>query len=422
MAKVYALVDCNSFFCSCERLFRPDLKNTPVGVLSNNDGCFVSRTPELKDLKVPMGAPYFQYKEVCEKNNVAVFSSNYALYTNISDRVMIALSQFTPVLEVYSVDEAFLDLSGFKNLDEYAELIKKQIYKQVGVPVSIGLGPTKTLAKVANFHAKKNKSGVVSLLDEKVQTEYLQRTPIREVWGVGRASVSKFESLRIKTAKDFRDFKNTVLIKKIFTKVGLQRKEELQGESRFFLNALPEKKKNITASRSFGESVKSIKELREAVATHVSKVCERLRAQDSVCNAISINIRTSPFSNERYYRGSGGKEMLSPTSDTKKVIKYALSALDELFKDGYNYKKAGVGLSGIHEKNESQLSLLDENPDDEKSEQLMQTLDHINQMYGPQTVKFAVCGVEKGKKNWAMRSKLKSPRYVTGWSELPKVK
>lgn len=422
MANVYALVDCNSFFCSCERLFRPDLKNTPIGVLSNNDGCFVSRTPELKKLNVPMGAPYFQYKEVCEKNNVAVFSSNYALYTNISDRVMIALSQFTPVLEVYSVDEAFLDLSGFKNINDYAHMIKKQIYKQVGVPVSIGLGPTKTLAKIANFHAKKNKSGVVSLLDKKTQTDCLSRTEIGEVWGVGRASVSKFESLRIKTAKDYRDYKNTALIKNIFTKVGLQRKEELQGEPRFFLNALPEKKKNITASRSFGDSVQSIKELREAVATHVTKVCERLRAQDSVCNAISVNIRTSPFANDKYYRGSGGKEILSPTSNTKKVIKYALSALDELFKEGYNYKKAGVGLSGIQEKNEAQLSLLDEDPDDERSDKLMRTIDSLNHTYGPQTVKFGVCGVEKGKKNWAMRSKLKSPRYVTGWTDLPKVK
>ena len=334
---------------------------------------------------------------------------------------MIALSQFTPVLEVYSVDEAFLDLTGFKNLNEYAKEIKKQIYRQVGVPVSIGLGPSKTLAKIANLHAKKSKSGVVNLLDIRDQTKFLANTPIGEVWGVGRASVSKFESLQIKTAKDYRDFKNTALIKKIFTKVGLQRKEELQGESRFFLNALPEKKKNITASRSFGESVNSIKELREAVATHVTKVCERLRAQDSVCNAISVNIRTSPFSNEKYHRGYGGKEMLSPTSDTKKVIKYALTALDDLFKEGYNYKKAGVGLSGIQEKNEVQLSLLDR-PDDAKTEQLMETIDRLNHTYGPQTVKFAACGVETGKKKWAMRSKLKSPRYVTGWTELPKVK
>ena len=418
--KIYALVDCNSFFCSCERLFRPDLKDKPIGVLSNNDGCFISRTPEFKKLNIPMGAPYFKYKDVCEKNGAHVFSSNFALYTNISDRVMISLSQFTPDLEVYSVDEAFLDLTGFKNLESYGHLIKEAVFKEVGIPVSVGIGTSKTLAKVANYHAKKNKTGVVSLLDERVQDEVLGNTPIGEVWGVGRASASKFESLRVKTAKDFRDYKNHALIKKIFTKVGLQRLEELQGKSRFFLNQEIQKKKGIMASRSFGLAVTNINDLRAAVATHASKACERLRLQDSYCSFVGVSVRNSPFKTGAYYKGGVGEEFVSPTQDTKKVVRYALNALDKIFKAGYDYKKAGVSLAGIKDEKELQLNFF-EPPDSQKSKDLMKTVDLINRAYGAQTLKLGVCGLEE-KSKWSMRMNYKSPSYVTGWSELPKVK
>jgi len=418
--KVYALVDCNSFFCSCERLFRPDIKNKPVGVLSNNDGCFVSRTPELKKLGVPMGAPYFKYKELCDKNDVQAFSSNFALYTNISDRVMTCLSQFTPDLEVYSVDEAFLDLTGFDNVEAYAHLIKETVLKEVGVPVSVGVAPTKTLAKLANYHAKKNKVGVVTLLEEERQTKFLEKTPISEVWGVGRASASKFESLRVKTAKDYRDYKNHLLIKKVFTKVGLQRLEELQGKSRFLLNQEIQKKKGIMASRSFGMAVTNISDLRAAVATHASKACERLREQDSYCSYVGVSIRNSPFKNSFYYKGNDGESFESPTQDTTKVVRYALNALDKIFKAGFDYKKAGVSLHGIKDEKDTQLSLF-EAPDSKKSKDLMKAVDQINKTFGAQTLKLGVCGLEE-KSVWAMRMERKSPHYVTGWSELPKVK
>ena len=418
--KIYALVDCNSFFCSCERLFRPDIQNKPVGVLSNNDGCFVARTAELKALDVPMGAPYFKYKEICDRNDVQVFSSNFALYTNISDRVMISLSQFTPDLEVYSVDEAFLDLTGFDNLEAYGKVIQETILKEVGIPVSVGISTTKTLAKVANHYAKKHKLGVVALLDEKEQDEVLSETPIDDVWGVGRASVSKFESLRVKTAKDYKDFDNHVLIKKIFTKVGLQRLEELQGKSRFFLNQEIEKKKGIMASRSFGMAVTNIKDLRAAVASHASKACERLRKQDSYCSYVGVSIKTSPFKGEFYYKGSEGESFKTPTQDTKKVVRYALNSLDKIFEAGYDYRKAGISLTGIRDEKDVQLSLF-EAPDTKKSKELMKAVDQINRTYGSDTLKLGVCGLEE-KSAWSMRMKRKSPMYVTGWSELPKVK
>ena len=208
MNKVFALVDCNSFFCSCERVFRPDLINRPVGVLSNNDGCFVARTKEFKALNIPMGAPYFQCKDICRKNNVAVFSSNFSLYTNMSDRVMTTLSQFTPILEVYSVDEAFMDLTGFKNIEEYAHEIKRTVEMWTGIPVSIGIAPTKTLAKVANHIAKNftGHDGVFLMLDKKSQDEALAKVDVGDVWGIGRRIQSELYAMNIMTAKDFRDF------------------------------------------------------------------------------------------------------------------------------------------------------------------------------------------------------------------------
>ena len=417
---MYALVDCNSFFCSCERLFRPDLKKSPIGVLSNNDGCFISRTPELKKLGVPMGAPYFKFKKLCDDKNVHVFSSNFSLYTNISDRVMICLSQFTPNLEVYSVDEAFLDLSGFQNLESYGHLIKDTLLKEVGIPVSFGIASTKTLAKVANNLAKKNKVGVVALLDKDSETQALEKTQIADVWGVGRSSASKFESLRVKTAKDYRDFKNHMFIKKIFTKVGLQRLEELKGHPRFLLNQEVEKKQGIMASRSFGQAVTNMSDLRAAVATHASKACERLRKQESYCSFVGISIRTSPFTHDFYYKEQEGQKFEVPTQDTKKVVRYALNALDKIFKAGFDYKKAGVHLAGIRNKDEVQLSLF-EATDSLKSKNLMKAVDKINRAYGPQTLKLGVCGLEE-KSVWSMKMKHLSPSYVTGWRGLPKVK
>lgn len=421
MSKIYALVDCNSFFCSCERLFRPDLNKVPVGVLSNNDGCFVSRTPELKKLGIKMGDPYFKVKDICKKNNVAVFSSNFSLYTNISDRVMKTLSEFTPELEVYSVDEAFLNLNGFSNIENYARKIKATVERNTGVPVSIGVGPTKTLAKLANHVAKKSikADGVVVLLDEFLQTEALRRVKVEDVWGIGRASTRKLNDIGIRTALEFRDYKNDRLIKRKFTKVGLQTKEELQGKPRFNLELTVPKKKEIICSRTFGDSVTEFEALREAVANYISSAAEKLRKQGSVCNIIDVYSRTSPFKNTDQYYAYRSIKMNSSTSDTRRIIRYAMNVLIELFRSGYEYKKAGVKLSGITNKNEAQMSLF-EKPDCYKSDVLMKCIDQINSRDGAGTVFIAECGIQR--KAWAMNRNHKSPRYVTGWSELRRVK
>lgn len=419
-AKVFALVDCNSFFCSCERLFRPDLRKRPVGVLSNNDGCFVSRTKELKALGVPMGAPYFQYKDLCRKHQVAVFSSNFALYTNLSDRVMLTLSQFTPELEVYSVDEAFLDLTGFKNPEAYARKIKDTVERQTGIPVSIGLGPSKTLAKVANHIAKKSERarGVVALLEPHLQTEALRRTPVEDIWGVGRAISSQLRRMGIQTALEFRDYKNDHHIKKLFTKVGLQRKEELQGKARFRLELVPSKKKEILSSRSFGRPVTSLEGLRQAVATYVSKAAVKLRRQQSLCLHIEVFARTSPFGNRPHYGAYGGAKMETATANTSKIIRYAFSVLEELYKQGYDYKKAGIRLGEFVDHNQAQLSLF-QPQEDPKQEQLMACMDAINQKQGDNTIYIAACGIQP---KWTMNREFRSPQFVTGWRELPQVK
>lgn len=421
-AKIFALVDCNAFFCSCERLFRPDLRHKPVGVLSNNDGCFVSRTKELKALGVKMGDPYFKVKELCDKKGVHVFSSNFSLYTNMSDRVMLTLSEFTPELEVYSVDEAFLNLTGFERwgIDDYARKIKAAVERNTGIPVSIGVGPTKTLAKVANHIAKKSDKaqGVVCLLDPHWQDIALAKVEVEDIWGVGRANSQKLRALNIRNAKEFRDFRNDKLIQKIFTKVGLQLKEELQGLPRFELTMEVSKKKQINCSRTFGTPVFELQTLRESVANYVSSACEKLRKQQSVCFAVEVYMRTSPFKNVPQYYALDSQPMLSGTSDTRKVIKYALQVLEKLYRAGYEYKKAGVRLSQIVDNQQAQMSLLDP-PDDLKSDRLMQSIDKINARDGSGTIRVAACGLNN--KAWAMNRQRKSPRYVTGWTELPKV-
>lgn len=418
--KVFALVDCNAFFCSCEILFRPELIGKPVGVLSNNDGCFVSRTKELKALGVKMGAPYFKVKDICDKNNVAVFSSNFSLYTNMSDRVMNVLKKFAPEIEIYSVDEAFLNIAQYNEHVDYAREIKRTVERHTGIPVSIGIGPTKTLAKIANHIAKRSKKarGVVSIMKPELQDIALSRVEVADIWGIGKASTIKLNQLGIKTAKDFRDYKNDRQIKKIFTKVGLKTKEELSGLSRFDLEMSPTKKQEIMCSRTFSKSVFDIDSLRESVANYATSVSEKLRKQGSVCTRVEVFMRTSPFKNVEQYYASDSTDMLSATADTRKIIKCALSVLESLYKEGYEYKKVGVRISNICDKNQAQMSLL-EKPDDFETDNLMSCVDKTNRKEGGATLKLAICGTDNH--SWRMNRQLKSPRYVSGWNQLRKL-
>ena len=424
---IVALVDCNSFFCSCERLFRPDLKNRPVGVLSNNDGCFVSRTPELKKLGVPMGAPYFKYKEVCQKNNVAVFSSNFSLYSNLSDRVMLQLTEFSDAVDVYSVDEGFLDLSHLKpeQLDEHGKEIKQTLLKNIGIPVSVGIAPTKTLSKVANYYAKKHlqHKGVVSIgWWPKKDKEILQNTPIGEVWGVGRQSVSKMQSLDIFTAYDLREYKNTKRIQKIFGKLGLQLQQELKGVAIHSLALQVAAKKSIRYSRSFGGTVTSLEELITALSTFAQSATEKLRKQNSVVSRLGVSCRTNPFSQEFFYSNYKETKLLAPTSDTRKVNAVAIELLKQIYRPGLGYKKLGIHFTDMQNKNAFQMSLFDPS-DNPQSQQFMRVLDYLNHKEGPHSLQLATSLLAPLKKRgWKPNQNKRSPRYLNGWNELPILK
>jgi DNA polymerase V len=415
---MFALVDCNSFFCSCERLFRPDLAERPVIVLSNNDGCAIARTQEAKALGIKMGAPYFQIKELCQKKKVAVFSSNFSLYTNISDRVMKVLASLVPALEIYSIDEAFLDLQGLgrKSLYPLGKKFKEDVWRLTGIPVSVGIGPTKVLSKIGSKLAKRN-GGVTDLSDPATHAAALEQVEVEDIWGIARAQGMKLRMLGIQNARQFRDYPNDKLIAKIFTKLGWQLQQELRGISCFPLILGHEKKKSIMCSRTFGSPVTSRQDLEEAVANYASSAAEKLRQQDSVCSFIEIFFRTSPFDSGEQYYAYDYARFQTPTLDTRRLIKSALSITRALFRHGFLYKKAGVRLNGIHNRDEYHISFF-EGPDSPETETLMRLMDRINHREGPDTLLSAACGGADAA--WAMNRHFKSPRYVTGLSELPK--
>lgn len=417
MEKAFALIDCNSFYCSCERIFRPDLKYTPVIVLSNNDGCAISRTSEAKALGIKMGEPLFKFRDLIKQNKLTVFSSNFALYTNISDRVMRTISEFSPNVEVYSVDEAFADLSGIDNLHTYGLAIKDAIFKNVGVPVGVGIGKTKVLAKLANHLAKKSTkaNGVVDLSQNKFIDVALKRVDVSDIWGIGSASSKKLKDMGLHSAYDFCYFKNERLIQKIFTKVGLQIKHELMGINCFELNQKVELKKEIMCSRTFGGSLFDKHSLSQSIANYVCDAAEKLRIQNSVCSEISVFARTNPFKNVDQYFMHEKSKMTNPTCDTRRLIKEAMNLLDKGFQDGYEYKKAGVKLSGFNGSTEYQLTLL-EPGDSEADLKLMKCIDQINYLEGKGSVVLGACGLSD--KAWKMNRNYKSPRYTTSWNDL----
>jgi DNA polymerase V len=419
---MYALVDCNSFFCSCERLFHPSLHEKPVIVLSNNDGCAIARTQEAKDLGIKMGDPFFKIKALCQKHNVHVFSSNFSLYTNISDRVMSVLEELCYEIEVYSVDEAWLDLSGLtSDYLTYGRLIKEAVERNVGIPVGVGIAPTKVLAKLANHLAKKSKKarGVVDLSQKKFWDHALDRVEVEDIWGVGRASSKKLRALGIKTAKDLRDYKNENIILKNFTKIGLAIKHELMGIRCFDLGDDVEPKKEIMCSRSFGDRVYDKQQLLEALANHMSHAAEKLRSQDSLTNEIAVYFRTSPFSNTEQYYAFESKKLEVGTSDTRKLITYAWELADQVFRPGMAYAKAGVRLSSITHRYQNQLSFFTA-CDDRRSIRLMQLMDKVNSLEGPKTLSLMACGVKA--EAWKMKRNYKSPRFTTCWQDIPRVK
>ncbi len=409
-----ALVDCNSFYCSCEKIFRPDLRNKPVIVLSNNDGAAIAFTKEAKALGFgQMCEAFFKVRDRVKKHKVAVFSSNYTLYDDISKRVMNVLRDFSPKVEVYSVDEAFVEIEADEDFDLEAlgREMRSEIFRKVGMPVGVGISHTKVLAKVANKLSKKH-SGVCVLVKEDVINQALMDFPVRDIWGIGSRSASKLNMFDIRTAYELKVFTNEAVIQKMLTKVGREIQDELRGINCLSLEA-PEDKKNTGNSRSFGYDIYNKEELKEALAQFATNASHKLRNQKSVCFSMSAFIYTNPFKPGPQYFGEASVRFSSGTSDVMKIIEGAHAILDEIYRPGFGFKKGGVLLNHIVPRNECQLDLFSADPGD--NEELNSVLDKINKKYGPHTIKSGACGIGQ---EWKTIRDYISKSYTTNWNDL----
>ena len=417
---MFALIDCNSFYASCEKIFRPDLKHRPIVVLSNNDGCVIARSPEAKKMGISMTQPWYQVKDQYLSRGGVVFSSNYEFYADISNRVMNVLSDLCPEIDIYSIDEAFLDLRTFrKNIDlvNFAYDCKKRIKDWIGVPVSIGIAPTKTLAKLANKVAKDDPrfDGVVILSEPRVIRHFLKSMPIEKIWGIGRKLTAKLENIDIKTAYDLSQV-DSRLIGDNFNVVLERTVRELKGQSCITLHDFMEPKKQIMVSRSFGKSIRSKSVLSEAISFHASRAAEKLRYEKQKCRLITAFIRSNRFNNRvRQIYAAKSFELVHPTDDTRIIIKNANRILDQIFADGYQYAKAGVLLSDFTNRYGYQMSLFDKKRDEKMASRLMQTVDYINLM---EIAKIGF-GNQGYCNTWRMKREIKSKRYTTKIKEIP---
>ena len=417
---MFALIDCNSFYASCEKIFRPDLKHRPIVVLSNNDGCVIARSPEAKKMGINMTQPWYQVKDQYLSKGGVVFSSNYEFYADISNRVMNVLSDLCPEIDIYSIDEAFLDLRTFrKNIDlvNFAYDCKKRIKDWIGVPVSIGIAPTKTLAKLANKVAKDDPrfDGVVILSEPRIIRHFLKSMPIEKIWGIGRKLTAKLENIDIKTAYDLSQV-NSRLIGDNFNVVLERTVRELKGQSCITLHDFMEPKKQIMVSRSFGRSIRSKSVLSEAISFHASRAAEKLRHEKQKCRLITAFIRSNRFNTRvRQIYAAKSFELVHPTDDTRIIIKNANRILDQIFADGYQYAKAGILLSDFTNKYGYQMSLFDKKRDEKIASRLMETVDYINLM---EIAKIGF-GNQGYRNTWRMKREIKSKRYTTKIEEIP---
>ncbi|HRJ84656.1 MAG TPA: Y-family DNA polymerase [Ignavibacteria bacterium] len=417
--KIFALVDCNNFYVSCERVFNPKLNNVPVVVLSNNDGCVVARSEEAKALGITMGIPYFKVKGIIESNNIRVLSSNYVLYGDMSERVMNLLAKFTPNIELYSIDEAFLDMKDISVNDytAYGKEIRKTIFKNTGIPVSVGIARTKTLSKIANEYVKHNPrlNGVFDIVDFPKMDKLLAHVPIHEVWGIGGAFGRMLMNRKILSAKDFRDA-SEFFIKDKMGIIGLRTKYELQGLSAVSLDEVLEPKKAIMSSRSFGMYVSELSELSEAISQYTIRAAEKLRQQQSCCNSINVFVMTNHYKlTDKQHAENKTITLPEPANYTPELIKYAVYLLRKIYKPGYNYIKAGVLLGNIVPETPVQLNAFLVNRDHDKRNRIMKAMDNINKTFGRDSLKVASSGIAQ---DWAMKRQHISQRYTTNWNEL----
>jgi len=416
-----ALVDCNSFYVSCERLFNPSINKKPVIVLSSNDGCVISRSTEAKSLGIKMGEPYFKVKKIVKENDVKTFSTNFALYGDISRRVMKTLKQFSPKMEIYSIDEAFLDLSSIKNenLLEHGYKIRETVLKWTGIPTSIGIASTKTLSKAANYVAKKEVSGVINLINLKKINNFLSGIKINDVWGVGRQLTKFYIKNGINTAYDLKEMHNS-WIKKNTNVFGSRTAMELRGFACLSLEPHAEKRKNCCVSRSFGSKVTKLEDLNEAITTHCLNAAEKIRLDKQTVKKITVFIKTSPFQmGNNYYANSKDVDLPIGTSDSIALIKKALTALESIYKKGYKYQKTGIIFSGLKNDNIYGKNLFSEINNDEKRIKLMQAIDHTNTRYGRNALSIAQAGVRK---KWNVKKQYASKIDTACLCFLPTVK
>ena len=413
-----ALADCNNFYASCERVFNPKLERKPVVVLSNNDGCIIARSNEAKKLGIKMGEPAFKIKNVVEKYNVNVFSTNFALYGDLSKRVMNTFRTEVNKMEVYSIDEAFLDFSELAD-KERAIQIKKKVQMWTGIPVSIGIAKTKTLAKVANHIAKKyTKSGVFMFDDEDLIRRALNVFPVEDLWGIGRKHAKRLKEFGIYTALRFRET-DINWIKKHFSINAVKLQKELKGEICYPLETTIQRKKNICTARSFGTEIKELSKLREAVSSHANTCATKLRKEKSCCSTISVFLSTNPFKPQaKQYHPYRVFNLDVPTNDSIEIVKFALKGLDQIYRSDCIYKKAGVIVGRTIPESQVQLSLFD-NLDRDKRREINSVVDTINKKMGRNKVKLAVQG--SGRK-WRLRQERLSPCYTTRFSDILEVR
>lgn len=420
---MFALVDVNSFYASCETVFRPDLRGKPVVVLSNNDGCVIARSAEAKKLQVPMGAPYFKLKDEFRKHGVHIFSSNYALYADMSNRVMTTLDGMAPAVEIYSIDEAFMNLGGMcriEPLEDFGRRVRARIKQETHLIVGVGIAPTKTLAKLANHAAKKwsKTGGVLDLSNIKRQKKLMALVPVEDVWGVGRRISKKLNAMGVITAKDLSE-QSTYIIRKHFNVVLERTVRELRGEPCLELEEFAPTKQQIVCSRSFSSRITENIYMRQAVCSFAERAAEKLRKERQFCKQIAVFVRTSPHAEgEVFYGNQASRKLLTPSNDTRDIIRVAMDALNDIWVDGHRYMKAGVILGDFFSQGVSQLNLFDEYRPQPNSEALMRVIDGLNQS-GKANLFFAGQGIER---SWAMKREMLSPAYTTRFADLPVVK
>lgn len=412
---MFALVDCNNFYCSCERVFEPALAKRPIIVLTNNDGCVVARSNEVKALGVPMGEPFFKVKELVKKHNIVVRSSNYALYADLSARVFQTLEQFCPNVECYSIDEGFIDMD-IPNPEDFGRDLRKTVLRNTGIPVSIGISATKTLAKVASKIAKKSPDGVCALLDFAKQTQALEKFPVGDLWGVGRQYAKMLARFGIDTAIKLRDA-DIDWVRDKMTVMGVKMVLELRGQPCIPLETVPADNKQLIRSRSFGRPVTELSELEGAVSMHVSRAAEKLREDSLVLGLLIVYIRTNPFNKtDRQYGNSAAMRLTRATNDTSTLLRYALKGLEEIYRPNHRYKKCGVICLELCPQSQAQLSLFDDEEDLPRQNRLNDAMDKINQRYGSLVIHHATLPPQRP---WAMKREMISRAYTTSWEDLP---